>query len=86
MTVRFEHDEIEALLTELETSTGLPREDVLLGALRMERVRLDEDRARRIAEGLRIDEEFRLRLNARPITDPRTPDEILGYDENGLPT
>ena len=21
-----------------------------------------------------------------PIEDPRTPDEILGYDENGLPT
>ena len=80
MTVRFEHDEIESLLTELETSTGLSREDVLLDALRHER-----DRAHRIAEGLRIDEEFRRRLNARPIIDPRPVDEIVAYDKNGLP-
>jgi len=26
------------------------------------------------------------RFQARPILDPRTPDEILGYDDNGLPT
>jgi len=25
------------------------------------------------------------RSAARPILDPRTPDEILGYDERGLP-
>ena len=26
------------------------------------------------------------RWRALPVLDPRTPDEILGYDENGLPT
>lgn len=26
------------------------------------------------------------RIHALPTLDPRTPDEILGYDENGLPT
>jgi antitoxin VapB len=25
------------------------------------------------------------RAAARPILDPRTPDEIIGYDEHGLP-
>jgi antitoxin VapB len=25
-------------------------------------------------------------FKALPVLDPRTPDEILGYDENGLPT
>ncbi len=25
------------------------------------------------------------RLRALPILDPRTPDEILGYDDHGLP-
>jgi antitoxin VapB len=25
------------------------------------------------------------RSAARPVLDPRTPDEILGYDERGLP-
>lgn len=26
------------------------------------------------------------RVKAIPILDPRSPDEILGYDEHGLPT
>ena len=26
------------------------------------------------------------RCSAKPLLDPRTPDEIIGYDENGLPT
>lgn len=25
------------------------------------------------------------RASSRPVLDSRTPDEILGYDENGLP-
>ena len=30
-------------------------------------------------------EAIQQRWNALPILDNRTPDEILGYDENGLP-
>ncbi len=30
--------------------------------------------------------EISKRSAARPILDPRTPDEILGYDERGLPS
>jgi antitoxin VapB len=26
------------------------------------------------------------RVAALPVLDDRTPDEIIGYDENGLPT
>lgn len=26
------------------------------------------------------------RVDSLPILDPRSPDEIVGYDENGLPT
>ena len=84
MTIRFEHTEIESLLTDLERHTGLSREDALLDLLRKEREQREE-RERRIAEGLRIDAEFRRRLNARPVIDPRPVDEILAYDENGLP-
>lgn len=29
---------------------------------------------------------IRKRAAALPVLDPRTPDEILGYDENGLPS
>jgi antitoxin VapB len=30
--------------------------------------------------------EFARRFQEAPVLDPRTPEEILGYDENGLPT
>lgn len=36
-------------------------------------------------EGLELDEILR-RVDSLPILDPRSPDEIVGYDENGLPT
>lgn len=29
---------------------------------------------------------FREEIAKLPVLDPRSPDEILGYDENGLPT
>jgi antitoxin VapB len=32
----------------------------------------------------KVDEILR-RIHALPILDPRTPDEILDYDENGMP-
>jgi hypothetical protein len=25
------------------------------------------------------------RVASKPVVDPRTPEEIIGYDENGLP-
>lgn len=30
-------------------------------------------------------EEILQRVDRLPVLDPRSPDEILGYDENGLP-
>lgn len=41
-----------------------------------------EEQARRLA-ALR---EFQEQIGRLPVLDPRSPDEILGYDENGLPT
>jgi antitoxin VapB len=44
------------------------------------------DRFNRDQISLLIDiEEILNRVDALPIVDPRTPDEILDYDENGLP-
>lgn len=31
-------------------------------------------------------EAIRIRLNALPVLDDRTPDEIIGYDEHGIPS
>lgn len=41
-----------------------------------------DDREAVLGEIQRIQERF----NRRPVLDDRTPEEILGYDENGLPT
>jgi antitoxin VapB len=35
-----------------------------------------------VAEAMAIGRHF----SSLPVLDPRSPDEILGYDENGLPT
>ncbi len=50
-----------------------------------------EERLRRIGSAARkaaLLEDLaasRRRWNALPVLDARTPDEIIGYDENGLP-
>ncbi len=36
-------------------------------------------------ELMRQMEEISARSGARPLVDPRSPDELLGYDEYGLP-
>ena len=46
-------------------------------------------RENRRARGPRLIQEMREigeRYRAGPILDSRTPDEIIGYDENGLPS
>ncbi|MBD9498783.1 type II toxin-antitoxin system VapB family antitoxin [Ensifer sp. ENS01] len=51
-----------------------------------------EERLRRLGSDLRKAalledlEAIQGRWNARPVLDSRTADEILGYDENGLPS
>ena len=50
-----------------------------------------EDRLRRMGSQAKraalLDdmEAMQRRLNALPVLDDRSPDEIIGYDENGLP-
>ncbi|MBD9626423.1 type II toxin-antitoxin system VapB family antitoxin [Ensifer sp. ENS06] len=51
-----------------------------------------EERLRRLGSDLRKAalledlEAIQRRWNARPVLDGRTADEILGYDDNGLPS
>jgi len=64
-----------------ETLTGAVRAAL---TERLERERLksgrpDADLAARLRAAGR-------RLSALPMLDPRSPDEILGYDETGLPS
>lgn len=81
MTLKIDNPESERLILELSTLTGETPEHVPLSALfeRLEREKLKKpkDDAIRL-----ITDEFA----SSPVVDDRPADEILGYDENGLPT
>lgn len=85
MSITIETAEIEALLADLADTSRKAAPDLLLDWLRRERQRLAEDRQRdrvaTIASGRLLHE----RTHAGDLVDPRPIDELLAYDENGLP-
>ncbi|HEX8165454.1 MAG TPA: type II toxin-antitoxin system VapB family antitoxin [Beijerinckiaceae bacterium] len=85
MSINIKNKEAERLLADLKTRTGRGTTDLLLDLLRKEQARLDEEREREIAKGLESARILRESWNARPWADPRPIEEVLDYDENGLP-
>ena len=85
MSITIDNAEVEALLADLTATTHRAAPDLLLELLRRGRARVAEDRERRITEGLAADETMRRRFEASQIVDPRPIEEILAYDESGLP-
>lgn len=83
MALNIKDPETDAIVRRLadlvdEPITVAVRKAVAERLEREERLR-DDGRRRRIRAI--VDE-----IRALPVIDPREPDEILGYDENGLPT
>ncbi|MBV9989657.1 MAG: type II toxin-antitoxin system VapB family antitoxin [Alphaproteobacteria bacterium] len=74
------------LARKVAKQTGESITETIIRALeeRLERneSRKKEDREARKAAILQIVRDF----NRLPVLDKRSPDEILGYDENGLPS
>jgi hypothetical protein len=85
MSITIENAEIEALLADLAETTRQPAPDLLLDLLRRERERLAEDREREAAAAIASGRLLHDRWKAAEEIDPRPIDEILAYDENGLP-
>ena len=84
MALSIKHPEADRLARELAAHTGESLTEAVLYALRE---RLRRERGRTQAPDLKRElEAIRRRCAALPVLDPRSPDEILGYDENGLPT
>jgi antitoxin VapB len=78
--------ETDRLVRELAALTGQPITQVVREAVED---KLKATRARRAgsrADRMRLYEEIAARGGALPDLDTRTPDEIIGYDENGLPS
>jgi antitoxin VapB len=75
--------ETEALAAELARLTGETKTEAVTKAVRdrLERVRRARQR-RSLADEL---DAIGKQCAALPVLDPRAPDEIVGYDEHGLP-
>ena len=86
MALNIRDPEVHRLARAVADATGETMTEAVKTALqdRLRRVGQvsEEERRRRIA-AMR---EFARKFQEAPVLDPRTPDEILGYDENGLPT
>lgn len=84
MALNIKDAEADRLARELAAATGETLTEAVLNALR-ERIARQRQRRpapRRAKEILR---EARIRLSRLPVQDQRSADEILGYDETGLP-
>jgi antitoxin VapB len=83
MALSIKHPEADRLARLLAERTGESLTDAVLTALRE---RMDREQARsdaaQILEELRA---IRARMARYPVLDDRSPDEILGYDEHGIP-
>jgi antitoxin VapB len=84
MALSIKHPEADRLARELAESTGEGITEAVITALRerLARLRKRRRRGRSLAEELRAIGE---RVSALPVLDPRTPEEILDYDDRGLP-
>lgn len=88
MALHIEDAEIEMLAEELATRTGKSVPETLKGVLR-DRMDASGEAPRSESEAKRIENEL-MAIGAEasrlPDLDPRSPDELIGYDEAGLPS
>ncbi|MCE9623703.1 MAG: type II toxin-antitoxin system VapB family antitoxin [Actinomycetia bacterium] len=81
MALSIKNDKADQLARELSELTGESLTEAVINALeqRLESERRAQVRRRSLADILAV-------AHSLPILDHRTTDEILGYDENGLPS
>ena len=83
MALSIKHPEADRLARELARTTGEGLTEAVINALR-ERLARQKRRPR----GRRLSDELKAigeRVAALPVVDDRNADEILDYDERGLP-
>jgi hypothetical protein len=85
MSINIKNKEAERLLAEIKQKTGKGTSEVVLGLLRTEHARLTEDQQRRVAEAIEWTRQWQARIAANTPPDAPSVDEILQWDEDGLP-
>lgn len=84
-SLTIEDPEAQAWAAELSKKTGKSLTQVVKDALhqQLEQDKIREENHKRLVERvMRITD----RISSYPVLDNRTPDEIIGYDENGIPS
>jgi len=81
MALSIKNDRADELARELAALTGESLTDAVITALQLRLA--DERRARLRRTSL---DDILARAHALPVIDDRAADEILGYDEHGLPS
>jgi len=82
MALNIKDPEADALARKLAARTGESLTQAVLNALKERLQRTEKARRPNL---MREMEAIRLRCAALPVLDARSAEEILGYDENGLP-
>lgn len=83
MALNIRNAETERLATAVAQLTGETKTEAVTRALRDRLARLRRERSkRRLADEL---DEIARHCASLPVRDSRSPDQILGYDEHGLP-
>ena len=83
MALNIRNSEAEQLAAELARQTGETKTEAVIKALRDRLIRVRRERhKRRLADEL---EEIAEHCAGLPVLDSRKAEEILGYDEVGLP-
>jgi antitoxin VapB len=83
MALNIRNEETERLAARLAELTGETKTEAVRKALRDRLARLQRGHAsRRLADQL---DDIALHCARLPVHDARSPDEILGYDDDGLP-
>lgn len=83
MALNIKNPEAERLARELAEATGENITQAVTTALREQLIlKTGRKDSAVLREEMRAIQE---RFNQRPVLDDRSPDEIIGYDEDGLP-
>jgi len=83
MALNIRHTETEKLAKAIAARTGETKTEAVTTALKERLEHLKRRRGRkRLADEL---DEIARHCASLPVRDSRTDDEILGYDENGMP-
>ena len=83
MGISIKNDRTEQLARELARETGESLTAAITRALEERLARLEGRRSPE--ERLALARAVLRRMDSLPVLDARAPDEILGYDEHGLP-